>query len=342
MDKPVTGDIHGLSAGEAFQTFSRSNVAMVLTNPKLDDNPIVYVNDAFVRLTGYSREMAIGRNCRFLQGEGTDPDDIAKVRRIVSEHREGAVDVLNYRADGATFINHLFITPIVNARDKVEYFLGIQINAGDQTSVHLPPGADKIMREIQHRVKNHLSMIVGMIRLQARESTAADEYRDLSRRVESLQLLYEELTQIGTGDDAQEIQLGSYLSRVANAIGHIDGRAGVRMNIIADAITMPVDSATRVGLILSEVLTNAMQHAFEGRDKGLVEVRLSALSDGGARVSVSDDGVGIPHGVKWPETNSLGGRIVLGLVDGLNATFDVTKGASGTVVTLDVPAPSDA
>lgn len=329
-----------ISQTEAFETFSRSTVSMVLSNPNLPDNPLVYVNEAFETLTGYSSAAAIGQNCRFLQGEGTDPDDVARLRRAIKKAEDLNIDIQNYRADGTPFINRLLITPIFDTEGTLSYFLGIQKSLSDDESLVRHGTTEKALREIQHRVKNHLSMIVGMIRMQARGSDAVAEYKSLSRRIESLQLLYEELTETGNRS-AKTIPVAAYLSRVCNAIAHLDGRAGIRVNMMADEIEMPIDAATRIGLIVSEVLTNALQHAFVDRDTGCVEVRISAVGDGGLRAIIADDGVGMPDGVNWPETNSLGGRIVMGLIDGLGGTFDVTRAANGTVITLDVPAIQD-
>ena len=80
------------------------------------------------------------------------------------------------------------------------------------------------LAEVQHRVKNHLAMIVSMIRLQARSSEAAEDFTVLARRIEALQLLYQELSETGvasTGRD--EVPLGAYVSRIAAAVGHLDG-----------------------------------------------------------------------------------------------------------------------
>jgi len=338
MDSSDASTQSGLSEEEALATFSRSTVSMVLTNPALDDNPIVYVNDAFERMTGYSRAAVIGRNCRFLQTANTDPDDRRLLRGAVARGDEVTVDILNKTASGEPFTNRLLVSPVRDDSGAITHFLGIQKRLSPKEAQQARAGSgDRALREIQHRVKNHLAMIVALIRVQSRESTATAEYDNLARRVESLQLLYEEMTDPDRGLNRDGVDLGAYLTRVASAISHIDGRAGLRMNISAASIMAPVDPSTRIGLLTSEVLTNAFQHAFRGRRRGVVELRVTEHGDGGIRVTVGDDGIGIPDGVTWPDINSLGGRIVMGLIDGLGGSIDVAGGAAGTVVTLDVP-----
>lgn len=328
----------------AMEALSRAPFAMVLTNPGLKDNPIVYVNSAFEKVTGYSADAAIGRNCRFLQGEGTDPKAVDRLRRALAEEAETAVDLLNYRADGKPFWNRLMIAPVRVDDGHAPYFLGVQmrldfdptddarISAGDAD-------LDTTLQEIQHRVKNHLSMIVGMIRLQARQSDARADFGTLARRIELLQLLYEELGKTSVaGSNEAPISLGAYLTRVASAIAHLDGRRGVRVNVNAEAITVRFETATRLGLLVSEILTNALQHAFEGRDSGLVEVSLRELSGDVIRIQISDDGIGLPDDVDWPNDGALGSHIVRELALGLDSKVVVTRAASGLIVTVDVPA----
>ena len=163
----------------------------------------------------------------------------------------------------------------------------------------------------------------------------------LARRVETLQLLYEELSgQEDPQDDDEEetVALGAYLSRVANAVAHLDGRSGVRVNIDAEKLRVPFQTATQLGLILSELMTNSLQHAFDGREEGLLEIEAKTLSNGVFRLLVSDDGIGIPDDIVWPSEGNLGGRIIERLVAGLDGNLDVAAGdVQGTTVTLDVP-----
>lgn len=319
-------------------TIERMPLAMVVTNPRLPDNPIVYVNRAFERLTGYASDAAVGRNCRFLQGDGTDDKTVAALAQAVKDSKEVEVDVLNYRSDGQSFMNHLLISPIFDDDGEISYFLGVQRRATAEQPVN---NVDDRLREIQHRVKNHLQMVVSMIRMQAGQQPedARGEFSTLANRVETLQLLYQEMTEAGIGSvRATRIQLGAYLSRIVSAIGFLGGKQGVRINVDADPFETSVDFAARLGLVASEVFTNALQHAFTGRDSGLVEVRVKQLSGGVIRLRVTDDGAGMPANMKWPNGNSLGGRIVKTLIEGIGGKLSVdTSEGAGTTVTVDVP-----
>jgi PAS domain S-box-containing protein len=321
-----------------FDGFSRAQVPMIVCNPNIEDNPIVYVNEAFQRVTGYSRSASIGRNCRFLQGRDTDKDDVDRLRAAISAGQDISLDILNYRANGEPFLNRLIVAPILDEKGRVQYFLGVQkeIRHGD-----LDKSAEQVntqLLEVQNRVRSDLSMIINMIRQQSRQTSVPQDFVALSRRIETLQILYEEMKLADSQSNDDTLQLGSFLSRLSAAIAHVDGRPGVRLTLQIEPLSVPVETATRVGLVLSEVLTNAFVHAFHRLDSGLVEVRMSRLSEGGLRLSVADDGLGIPPDERWPNPRTIGGRIVGGLIEGLDGTIQLGRGAAGTVVTIDVPA----
>ncbi|WP_439123213.1 PAS domain-containing protein [Marivita sp.] len=337
MDRDVSFQPGDISEQDATAIFSGSTVAMVLTNPRLPDNPIVYVNRAFERLTGYTSDMALGRNCRFLQGEQTSTSSVYELRKGIENREEVATVLTNVRANGDAFLNALLISPVIDDNGELVYFVGLQSEVVSDKQAERLKQFETVMAEIQHRVKNHLSMILGLIRMKARKSSVPDEFKDLSRRIESLQLLYEEMSAATLERNDGKIKLGAYLGRVANAIAYLDSRPGVRMNIHVEPLMVDTETAVRIGLILSEVLTNAMQHAFQDQKSGLVELRVMRTDNGGMRAMVTDDGVGMPDNVTWPNSDGLGGRIVEGLCDGLQASLQVTRGAVGTTVTLDVP-----
>ena len=331
-------DGQSLFDDQGFEGFSRAQVSMVMTNPHLQDNPIVYVNEAFTRTTGYARSASIGRNCRFLQGEKTEKAAVDKIRDAIADEESVTVDVLNYKANGAPFMNRLIVAPIADSKGTVQYFIGIQkeLMKGDRDSAG--ETVNQRLMEVQNRVQSDLSMIISMIRQQTAATSVPDDFAALSRRIETLQLLYEEMKLADQHSNRDLIQMGSFISRLASAISHIEGRPGVRMNMQIEPLEVPIEVATRVGLVVSELLTNAFQHAFDRLDMGLIEIRMSQLSAGGLRLIVSDDGIGIPRSVEWPSGSTVGGRIVTGLIEGLEGTLHLGRGAAGSFVTIDVPA----
>jgi len=99
---------------------------ITISDNLLPDNPIIYANRGFEKLTGYRIEDVLGKNCRFLQGPGTDPDKVKEIREAIREQRECTVEILNYRKDGTPFWNSLSITPIRNNDGNVTNYIGIQ------------------------------------------------------------------------------------------------------------------------------------------------------------------------------------------------------------------------
>jgi len=108
------------------QAIDGANVAITLADPSKDDNPLVYVNDAYEQLTGYSTEEAMGQNCRYLQGEDTDPEQVATLREAIDAEEPVTVDLRNYRKDGTEFWNRLTVTPIYDDDGTLIRYLGTQ------------------------------------------------------------------------------------------------------------------------------------------------------------------------------------------------------------------------
>ncbi len=107
----------------AFESFVQG---VVITDPSQPDNPIVYSNQAFEKMTGYSQAEVLGSNCRFLQGPATDPAEVEKLRAALREKRSCLVELLNYRKDGTPFWNALSVAPIHTVGGKLSHFVGVQ------------------------------------------------------------------------------------------------------------------------------------------------------------------------------------------------------------------------
>ncbi|NBB61504.1 PAS domain-containing protein [Pseudomonas sp. ODNR1LW] len=101
---------------------------MIITNPRQPDNPVVFANDSFCRLTGYERSEILGRNCRFLQGPETDPETVRRIREAVDAVRPIEIDVRNHRKDGEPFWNRLLMAPVFDAGGVLTYFFASQVD----------------------------------------------------------------------------------------------------------------------------------------------------------------------------------------------------------------------
>lgn len=113
------------SAGPFFAIVSATRTPMVVTNPRLPDNPIIYANAAFMAMSGYPENEIVGKNCRFLQGAATDPSSVERLRRAIAANEEIEVDLLNYRKDGSTFWNRLLVSPVTED-GSVSFFVASQ------------------------------------------------------------------------------------------------------------------------------------------------------------------------------------------------------------------------
>ncbi|WP_425041075.1 PAS domain-containing protein [Primorskyibacter sp. S187A] len=326
---------------QALEGFSRMRLAMVITNPAIEDNPIVYVNEAFERTTGFARSAAIGRNCRFLQGEDTDKRSVDALRNAIEHGEDITVDITNYRANGEKFLNRLIVSAIPDDKGKPLYFLGIQRELGHRETDGTRLNADQQLKKLVHRVRQDLGVILENISKSREDLSVPADFEALERRLETLQLCYEEMELLDSSNVRDWINLGAILSRVGTSIAHHGASSGIRYTQNVESLDVSIDTATRAALIISEVLTNAFQHAFKGLSEGFIELRVTRLAAGGFRITVTDDGVGIPNNVTIPNETSLGGSILNDLLTGLEGSMNVIRGAAGTVVTVDVPAGHD-
>lgn len=114
------------------QAIVASAVSFTVSDPGREDNPLVWCNQAFTRLTGYPAEEAIGRDCRFLQGENTDQEAVARVRRALDEGRSVTEVLLNYRKDGSAFWNEVFISPVTDEAGTLVNFVGLQTDVTER------------------------------------------------------------------------------------------------------------------------------------------------------------------------------------------------------------------
>ncbi len=151
-----------------FAAVETTRMPMTVTDPNQPDNPIIFANNAFINMTGYTREEIVGRNCRFLQGPETDMSVIDQVREAIRTETEFATEVLNYRKNGSTFWNALFVSPVYGKDGKLLYFFGSQLDVSRRRDAEDALRQSQKMEAlgqltggIAHDFNNLLQVIVG-------------------------------------------------------------------------------------------------------------------------------------------------------------------------------------
>ena len=140
-----------------------AGLSFTITDPRLPDNPLVFVNPAFERTTGYSREEVEGRNCRFLQGPDTDPADVQRIREALAAREHATITLLNYRKDGTAFWNELSLSPVHDAQGELTHIVGIQADVTARVYVeqererHL--AAERAARTEAERAQRRLALL---------------------------------------------------------------------------------------------------------------------------------------------------------------------------------------
>jgi two-component sensor histidine kinase len=194
---------------------------------------------------------------------------------------------------------------------------------------------ETLLREIHHRVKNNMQIISSLFNLQAGHIMDEEARRLLKEgqlRIRSMALIHEKLYK---SRDLSTIDLASYIQSLLAYIIHfykVDTRQ-IQLATDLEEVSLDINSAMPCGLLLNELISNALKHAFPGGRKGTVTIGLRREKDGTVELRIADDGVGIPEAMDFRATESLGLQIVNLLVEQLEGTIklDKEKGTSFTV-----------
>lgn len=329
---------------------------MVITDPAQADNPIVFCNVAFQELTGYAREEIIGKNCRFLQGPETDTAEVARVRAAIQNGHDIDVDLLNYRKDGTTFWNALYLSPVRDKDGMIRFFFASQLDITDRVAaqdiIHqqkelverevarrtsdLRAALDAktiLLHEVDHRVKNNLTMIGSLLRLQARtidDPIISAKLESMLERVDALAVVHRQLYQ---SEDIARFDIGGFAENLALDVVGSSGRMDITLNIEAGPLLIEAVHASALGLILNEILTNAIKHGFANGRGGTLTLLVRNENDRGF-IRICDDGPGLPSAKR---TKSIGTALITRLARQAKAEATWSDNKPGTCVTITFP-----
>ncbi|MER9105929.1 ATP-binding protein [Mesorhizobium sp. M0848] len=335
-----TPDLASALESEQFKKFLDQVPIAIAVSDLGSKERVVYANPEFEKLSGLKAATLARQHWAALSGTGLhkqkgrplfeavveDTDFIGTFRLERKEDQQAIVDVYSnvIEDDNGKACFRLVALVDVSAHGETEDARSIDERIREK---------DTLLRELQHRVKNNLQMITALIRMETRNAAEPDQKRfeRLAGRVDALAILYQTLS----GDDGKdEVDLGVYLSQIASAVMNSHAVEGIRLDMKVDTYPVSINVAMPTGLVVNELLTNALKHAFQGRDGGTIT--LHSIVDGdGCRIVIADDGIGLPDGETWPKSGKLGALIARSLTENARAEFDVrSSAAEGTRVTI--------
>jgi two-component sensor histidine kinase len=291
---------------------------------------ITYCNLEFERLTGRPAAEVHGNDWKVLPGVAAPIGDDTPLAQAVKRDEEYIgtfiIDHDGSRASVDAWSN------TIESDDGVPMFRLVALarsGTGNVDPAHrhdqLLRDKDVLLRELQHRVKNNLQMITALIRMEARnvpEGESGERFDRLAGRISSLAILYDLLS--GEGADGG-VDLGIYLSQVASSVMQAHAMEGIRLELKVDTWPVSINVAMPTGLVLNELMTNSLKHAFVGGKGGTITVS-SLVDDSGCRVVVADDGIGLPTNTTWPQSGKLGAVIAQSLKQNAKAKLEVSSG----------------
>lgn len=334
-----TPDLATALESEQFKKFLDQVPIAIAVSDLGAEERVVYANPEFEKISGLNAARLTSDNWAALSGVGLHGQKDRPLSEAIIEETDFVGSFRLERSQKSPVIVDVYSNLIEDDNGRICFRLVALV---DVTAHRDVDGAtlekrvhekDTLLRELQHRVKNNLQMITALIRMESRNAEVADHKRfeRLAGRIDTLAILYQTLS---AEDHKDEIDLGVYLSQITSAVMASHSVEGIRLDMKVDTYPVSIDVAMPAGLVVNELLTNALKHAFRGRESGTITMH-SVSSGESCRVVVSDDGVGLPEGEIWPKPGKLGALIARSLIENAKAKFEVnSKAGQGTKVTM--------
>lgn len=303
---------------------------------------ISYVNKKFEEITGYSREEAIGKSPNVLKSGYTSDKDYKNLWETISSGKVWEGEFKNKKKNGKYYWESARITPVRNEKGKIISYIAIKddISALKKREEELVKALDEkeiILKEIHHRVKNNLQIISSLLKLQSETVNDPElkaHLRVSRNRIKSMALIHQQLF---NSPDLRNIDIEEYLYSLSGQIYSTFNISPEKIGIKISAknIKFNVETAVPFGLIMNELITNSLKHAFVKRPKGNIEIVINkSLINGSYKLIYKDDGVGIPYELMNGAKDSSGLFLIKTLANQLDGQVEITNNL-GTLFEID-------
>jgi PAS domain S-box-containing protein len=353
--------------GMFVEAVRRTRMPMLVTDATLPGNPIVFANQSFVDLSGYSMDELLGQDPHFMNGEGTDPEAIRRYEVAIMEGRDETLEILQYRKDGSPFRAMLFASPVDDGQGTVtSHFLSYlditrrydaeedlrtlaselearvaartrELEAVNARLSALVTEREMLLVEVNHRAKNSLAIAASLLAIQGRrqpDPAVRALFEEAQDRLNAMARVHDLLSK---SEKAQQVDVSVYVADLCEALRPItenDDRIRLEARM-GDGILVDADTAVPLGIVLTELITNAVKYAFPTPRSGTILVQARRSRPGWIELVVRDDGIGMSS----LREGSLGYGLVRSLVQQIRGEIDVRSNA-GLTVTISFPEAS--
>lgn len=333
-------------ADEKLRQFSRivqqAPISIVITDLA---GKIEYVNPHVTYVTGYSPDELYGCNPRILQSGLTAPEVYEDLWATLQAGGVWQGEFENRKKNGEFFAEQAVLAPVADPAGQLTHYVALKLDITERRRMNQALQVSlrekvALLNEVHHRVKNNLQIITSLLRLEAGRSSQPDTkmvLKDVQGRIRAMALLHEALYRSGT---FASVELGGYLKQLATQAFRVQGNGMVRLDLRLSPAQVSMDVATPCGLLVNELITNALKHAFPPGRGGEILIELHALpTEKDApplwRLRVRDNGIGLPADLDVRREHSLGLQLAADLAKQLGGTLElVSEPGSGSTFSL--------
>ena len=295
----------------------------------IDQNGIIeWVNDAFIRITG-KKEQVIGKNISEIQIY-QNVEDLLK--EIKNEKQYKNFDSNFSDSEGKSVWINSTVTPIFDDKQMLKKFLFVDTNVTESKKMESQiltslKEKDILLKEIHHRVKNNLQIIISLLNLQSgyiKDEHTLKTVKDGQNRVRAMALVHEKFYQ---SDEIGTIDFKEYAEKVCYYLrqSYLGAESKVNINIQSDQVALDMDTAMPCGLLITEIVSNSMKYAFPQNRAGEIFIRIRKEEENKIVIQISDNGVGMPTEVSIDKSESMGLQLINALTNQLDGNLEVQR-----------------
>ncbi|WP_372769744.1 response regulator [Pseudoalteromonas sp.] len=299
------------------QAIEACNLGISISDAAESDNPLIFINSGFERMTGYGQE-AIGKNCRFLQGPKTSREAVNQIRTALEQKRKIRIELVNYRKDGSEFWNNLQISPVFDNDQKLIAFVGIQQDVTERIETnkaleqakllaeHANRAKSEFLASMSHEIRTPMNGVLGMLNLLQNSELSKEQMHRTSMAISSANALLNLLNDIldFSKIDAGKLELEYLEYDLPGMLSEFAEAAAIQahqkeLELVLDITNINIKYVKGDPNRLRQILNNLVGNAIKFTDNGEVVIK-AALNEYDEQhwqllCEVMDTGIGIPQ-----------------------------------------------